>query len=148
MVGKRFSAYLKEEFYNSFSYRTGTIEVFKNPSKSEMDMLLREIDKEQGKFSTFVIKGLLLKNDLYVWHGDPGHDWIAKVINIYGSACIPLYLDAVLHAVEISTTMMSGKWYTAFHWSKNEDRTEVHSIVDNNPALARAVGYGYRVEET
>jgi len=136
------------DFYNSFIYRGKTVEVFKNPIKDDMDSLMLDIDEEQGKYSRFVIKGLLLKNDLYVWHGDPGHDWIAEKLEIYGSKCIPLYPDANLHAVEVSTTMMSGKWYTAYRWKNPDDRTEVLATVNNNPALNRVLGHGYRVDET
>lgn len=91
-----------EEFYKGSQGRFDYVEVFKNPTKSEM----KEVSPRSGHELGAIVSG----KNLYVWDRDKAeHADVRSIIPRVGSTWLPLYLvwDHATNVIRISVSSYS-----------------------------------------
>ena len=117
---------IRETFYKGVDGRMGYIEVFKNPTKYEMD----EASRGRGRQVGAIVSG----KNLYIWNRDSGdHADVKNVIPIKSNDWVPLYIyyNPGNNSAEVSVASFS--MYSAERFGFDEE--EIINKLKTHPAF-------------
>ena len=123
-----FKQFLIEKFFKGLDGRMGYVEIYKNPTKYEIQEAARNARRASQ------LGAIVSGKDLYVWHRDDGdHADVKMVIPNLAPDWVPLYIyyNPGNNSADISVATFS--MYSAERFEFNED--EILNRVKTHPAF-------------
>ena len=123
---QRFLQFLHERFYKSFDGRFGYVEVYKNPTITELEEMSKGNNWRQ-------LGAIATDKDLYVWDRQEGeHDEVKRTISGLPPRWVPLYLY-YKHSTRSCEVLLSR--YSAAKVGLEYDEDELVAFCKAHPAF-------------